>query len=148
MGERLLKDDAKLDEELYKFSKDLFQFWDAHDYGKLSIKTISDNFLALGLALRAEQVIQIFQPTILSTLRNEGALGKEYVTSQGLVDLKRLTMDKVGHVEVTVGEFCAVFKGNDYGPKMIRILKVEALELQRVADKERKQLEEHRRQRE
>lgn len=93
-------------------------------------------------------MIQIFQPTILSTLRNEGALSKEYLTSQGLVDLKRLTMDKVGHVEVTVGEFCAVFKGDDYCPKMIGILKAEALELQRVAEKERKQLEELRRQRE
>lgn len=52
-----MKDTAKLDERLVKFSKDLFQFWDARDYGKLNIKAISNNFLALGLALTTEQVI-------------------------------------------------------------------------------------------
>lgn len=142
-----MKDEAKLDEQLVKFSKDLFQFWDTRDYGKLNIKAISNNFLALGLALTTEQVIQIFQPAILSNLRNEGTLSKDqYLNSEGLVDLKKLTIDKVSHFEITVSEFAAIFKGDDYSPKMIALLNEEARELQRIADEEKKRQEELQRQ--
>ena len=82
VGESLMKDLAKLDEQLFKFSKDLFQFWDTRDYGKLNIKAISNNFLALGLVLTTEQGVQVFQPQILSNLRNDGTLSKDqYLTS-------------------------------------------------------------------
>ena len=57
VGESLTKDQAKLTAKLSKFAKDLFQFWDHRDYGKLDLRTISYNFLSLGLALSTEQVI-------------------------------------------------------------------------------------------
>lgn len=75
----------------------------------------------------------------MSNLRNEGTLSKDqYLNSEGLVDLKKLTIDKVSHFEITVSEFTAIFKGDDYSPKMIAILNEEARELKRKADEEKK----------
>lgn len=78
----------------------------------------------------------------MSNLRNEGTLGKDQLlSSEGVADLKKLTMDKVGHIEITVNEFTAIFKGDDYGRKMINILNEEVLKQDLIAEQERKQHE-------
>ena len=135
VGESLTKDQAMLTAKLSKFAKDLFQFWDHRDYGKLDLKTISYNFLSLGLALSPEQVIQTFQPQILSQLRNEGPQDKEACGhAGGRLDLKRLTLDRVGHVEIAVGEFTAIFNGGDYCQKMLTVLNKGVRDRNQVAE--------------
>ena len=68
------------------------------------------------------------------------------MSSLGLADPKKLTIDKVSHIEITVNEFTAIFKGDDYSHKMIRILN-EAARLQDFIAEQQEQRQHEERQR-
>jgi Ca2+-binding EF-hand superfamily protein len=54
------------DAELTKFALSLFKLWDHKNFGKLKVKVLVENFIALGFAANEETALTFFRSMVTS----------------------------------------------------------------------------------
>eukprot|EP00347_Sterkiella_histriomuscorum_P014194 403361809 len=101
------KSARKQELDILKFAKDLFKLWDTKEYGKIKLRVLIKNFIALGLAADEDVAFDFFKYII----KEEGA--------------QNMPPEILKNKEVMLEEFVTLFKSQDYEDKILNVLNSE-----------------------
>lgn len=85
----------------------LFQTWDTRHYGKIKVKDLVENLLALGIQPSQELAISMFQKYILKNARYL-ARKKGDKIPDNLHMQRKFTMSEAGLIEIELQEFLSL----------------------------------------